>query len=71
MRLFLGNRITAQQAMEMGLVTETIWPATFLEVLIPKVALLAQSSATVSFETFSVFLKSLKMSGILTRNTSK
>ncbi|XP_042225363.1 nucleoporin nup211-like isoform X2 [Homarus americanus] len=44
-KLFLGHKITASKAQEMGLVSESIWPATYQQELIPKVALLATQSA--------------------------
>lgn len=47
-QLFLGHKLTARRAQEMGLVSESIWPATYQQELIPKVALLATQSAQVS-----------------------
>lgn len=47
-QLFLGHKLTARRAQEMGLVSESIWPATYQQELIPKVALLATHSAQVS-----------------------
>lgn len=47
-QLFLGHKLTAHRAQEMGLVSESIWPATYQQELIPKVALLATQSAQVS-----------------------
>lgn len=46
-QLFLGHKLTASRAQEMGLVSESIWPATYQQELIPKVALLATHSAQV------------------------
>ncbi|KAG0722928.1 Chromodomain Y-like protein [Chionoecetes opilio] len=46
-QLFLGHKLTARRAQEMGLVSESIWPATYQQELIPKVALLATQSAQV------------------------
>ncbi|XP_066951806.1 putative leucine-rich repeat-containing protein DDB_G0290503 isoform X2 [Macrobrachium rosenbergii] len=45
MQLFLGHKVTASMALEMGLASESIWPATYQQELIPKVALLATQSA--------------------------
>lgn len=47
-QLFLGHKVTAAKAQEMGLASESIWPATYQQELIPKVALLASQSAQVS-----------------------
>ncbi|XP_047470762.1 nascent polypeptide-associated complex subunit alpha, muscle-specific form-like isoform X1 [Penaeus chinensis] len=44
-QLFLGHKVTAAKAQEMGLASESIWPATYQQELIPKVALLASQSA--------------------------
>ncbi|KAK8736838.1 hypothetical protein OTU49_004670 [Cherax quadricarinatus] len=44
-KLFLGHKLTASKAQEIGLVSESIWPATYQQELIPKVALLATQSA--------------------------
>ncbi|XP_045625804.2 uncharacterized protein [Procambarus clarkii] len=44
-KLFLGHKLTASKAQEMGLASESIWPATYQQELIPKVALLATQSA--------------------------
>lgn len=44
-KLFLGHKLTASKAEEMGLASESIWPATYQQQLIPKVALLATQSA--------------------------
>ncbi|XP_050711509.1 uncharacterized protein LOC126995719 isoform X2 [Eriocheir sinensis] len=44
-QLFLGHKLTAHRAQEMGLVSESIWPATYQQELIPKVALLATHSS--------------------------
>ena len=40
-RLFLGKKISAQEAKNIGLITEIIWPSLFLETLLPKVAMLS------------------------------
>ncbi|KAK7055036.1 hypothetical protein SK128_015127 [Halocaridina rubra] len=44
-QLFLGHKISASKAQEIGLASEAIWPATYQQELIPKVALLASQSA--------------------------
>lgn len=43
--MFLGHKITASEAKEIGLASEAIWPATYQQELIPKVALLAMQSS--------------------------
>ncbi|KAK3855009.1 hypothetical protein Pcinc_038560 [Petrolisthes cinctipes] len=47
-KLFQGYKLTATMAADLGLVSESIWPATFQQQLIPRVALLATQSAQVS-----------------------
>ncbi|KAK4297586.1 hypothetical protein Pmani_030015 [Petrolisthes manimaculis] len=44
-KLFQGYKLTATMAAELGLVSESIWPATYQQQLIPRVALLATQSA--------------------------
>jgi len=44
-RLFMGHKLTASEAMGLGLVSEVLFKASFVETLLPKVALLATQNA--------------------------